>query len=122
MKHVEFMGQIPSQLRATANRTLGLKVKVGTTFLTITTLALGTCLSLLYFVQINFIAQKGLTINQLEQKIADTKRENRLLSNDIAELNSLGFTKQVASQQLHMEEISKVEYWQSSGSKIVAQK
>lgn len=120
MAYLTLMGKLPHTLSQTAQRTIGLHLRTGSLFLSIVTLSLAATLSILYFMQINFIAQKGIQINHLQNKINQIKHKNMEIASDIEQIDSLLFTRQVVSEQLHMEEIQSVKYWPSSYHKILA--
>ncbi len=123
MSYLELMGKLPSKLTQTAERTIGFHVRSGSVFLSSITLVLAATLCLLYFMQINFIAQKGLQLNRLEKAIDKIERENYEISADIDRIEAMSFTKEVAIGQLQMQEIDHIEYWRSSSaSKVVAQR
>lgn len=114
MSYLEFMGSSIKRNATYAQRTIGYQIQAGSVFLSVVTLTLGATFGLLYFVQINFIAQKGLQITQLEQQILTYQKKNTQLANAIDREGCLTSTKRVATEELALEEVQDILYWQGN--------
>jgi len=118
MNHIAVMGRFPDKLLSFGKITLGHHIRIGSVFLSMVGMVLLATLCIMYFLQINSIAKKGLAINELERSLQVMEKESRDLQTEIAKIKSLNFTKEVINEHAELDEISAVIRIQPKDSQV----